>query len=627
MFSIYYFCGILIMKSIKNVKQKVFYTILFLFFMNASLAQSKIEFKEIQEVGIQIENYFYEKELSKAYSKIKSLENRVLADQKNDLQPIVDYYYAAYYLTKKEYDKAYTYATSALQNSSQSNENQTKAYANLIMGIYYHTLGDYASLSDYSLKALNHAKYTGNHKLLGDIYYRLYCVHTQWDDIETDMYAQKALDAYQKIGDLNGLSNAYNAKMFGAINQLSETGNQMYKDSIAIYLRKGFTVFSTNPNQYKKTRAVAALNLADFFKKEYIESQKISKNNAIDSVNKYLEIVDQVPRKIDFKFDLKANSYNIKGAMAMHHKETKKAEEYFTSSLRLLQKEKTHPNFYSLYNAADNLVRFYQKQGNHQKAFHYLEIRNEYNNKIYDTKQRNTVRTLEAKFETEQVKKELEIQKEINASKKTQLWLSIGLLVLAIAALVLLFFYAKKRLSTRKQKLEIIAYEKKQVINQFKLEEEKNARLAAEQKVIALEKERLSKKVMAHSVQIERKNELLQEIKKKVSSGNITFNEIKNALKLEVHTEKSINRKIDEFHDIDPVFFNKLKVLANNKLTDLDLRYCAYLSLGLSNKEIATHLSIEQKSVRMSKYRIKKKLNVDKDISLESFLKNLSAEK
>lgn len=56
------------------------------------------------------------------------------------------------------------------------------------------------------------------------------------------------------------------------------------------------------------------------------------------------------------------------------------------------------------------------------------------------------------------------------------------------------------------------------------------------------------------------------------------------------------------------------------KLTTTDLRLCALLKMNLSSKEIASYLNIAHRSVEVSRYRLRKKLNLDPDTSLLHFL-------
>lgn len=55
-------------------------------------------------------------------------------------------------------------------------------------------------------------------------------------------------------------------------------------------------------------------------------------------------------------------------------------------------------------------------------------------------------------------------------------------------------------------------------------------------------------------------------------------------------------------------------------LTEVDLKYCCYLRMNMTNDDIRTLLSINQESVRTHKYRLKKKLSLAKDQSLRTYL-------
>lgn len=79
---------------------------------------------------------------------------------------------------------------------------------------------------------------------------------------------------------------------------------------------------------------------------------------------------------------------------------------------------------------------------------------------------------------------------------------------------------------------------------------------------------------------------------------------------------EDIKMQIQELH---PDFFNRLSEKAIKKLTLLDLKYCTYLYLKMSTKQIAQALHVEPQSVRMFKYRLKQKFGLDKDVVLEDF--------
>jgi len=73
------------------------------------------------------------------------------------------------------------------------------------------------------------------------------------------------------------------------------------------------------------------------------------------------------------------------------------------------------------------------------------------------------------------------------------------------------------------------------------------------------------------------------------------------------------------FENIDPKFFKKLTKITS-KLTNLDLKHCAYIKLNLDNYEISQLLNVEIKSIQMTRYRIRKKLNLKENQSLREFI-------
>jgi DNA-binding CsgD family transcriptional regulator len=55
-------------------------------------------------------------------------------------------------------------------------------------------------------------------------------------------------------------------------------------------------------------------------------------------------------------------------------------------------------------------------------------------------------------------------------------------------------------------------------------------------------------------------------------------------------------------------------------LTPYDLRLCAFIRMNMSTKEIAAILNISYRGAEVSRYRLRKKLNLSREESLSSFL-------
>ncbi len=79
----------------------------------------------------------------------------------------------------------------------------------------------------------------------------------------------------------------------------------------------------------------------------------------------------------------------------------------------------------------------------------------------------------------------------------------------------------------------------------------------------------------------------------------------------------------NNFDNVHDGFFRKLKERYPD-LTPQDLRFCSYLRMNLTSKEIASMMNISMKGVEAARYRIRKKIHLNSKISLTEFLMQLS---
>ena len=126
----------------------------------------------------------------------------------------------------------------------------------------------------------------------------------------------------------------------------------------------------------------------------------------------------------------------------------------------------------------------------------------------------------------------------------------------------------------------------------------------------ALEINQLQKELIVGSAQLEQKNETIEIIKQKFNERTLTDD---NGIKELLLSDKMANKSFEDFHNlfekIHPDFYSKLQEKAKQKLTVLDLKYCTYLFMNLSSKEIANIIAFNPTTVRTTKYRLKIKLN------------------
>lgn len=76
------------------------------------------------------------------------------------------------------------------------------------------------------------------------------------------------------------------------------------------------------------------------------------------------------------------------------------------------------------------------------------------------------------------------------------------------------------------------------------------------------------------------------------------------------------------FEKVHPTFFIKLKKIQPD-LTQSEMRLCAYIKMSLTTKEIANLLNISDRSIQTNRYRLKKKLGLDTQLNLISYIQSV----
>ncbi len=193
--------------------------------------------------------------------------------------------------------------------------------------------------------------------------------------------------------------------------------------------------------------------------------------------------------------------------------------------------------------------------------------------------------------------------------------------------LMAIFFYGKWQLNKFEKQQFKFEEEQEKLKYIHQLELQKN-----EKEILELQNEKLLSEVIYKNKEladvsmhlVERSDALvkikdeLQQLYKK-TGGN---HDVKKAIQLVSDIEKN-NLNWEQFaihfDEINNGFLNKLKSAYPN-LTNTDLKVCAYLQLKLSTKEIAQLMNISVRGVEISRYRLRKKLQLSTDQSLNNFL-------
>lgn len=184
----------------------------------------------------------------------------------------------------------------------------------------------------------------------------------------------------------------------------------------------------------------------------------------------------------------------------------------------------------------------------------------------------------------------------------------------------------EQKLAEERKKLE----EKQRLIDyQYQLEFEKS-----EKELIRLRNQKLESELAASAMNLVQKREFLQKIKEEINHLNKSGSNENGTLELkkiakELIADDKMNAEWDQFSLHFNQVHNNFLVTLKNKYPHLnahDLKLCAYLRMNLSSKEIARMMSISVRGVEVSRYRLRKKLQLQPKENVFDFLMNIGVE-
>lgn len=531
-----------------------------------------------------------------------------------------------YLIFNTDYDRSKAYAQKSLAIGQKSKNALATAYGYYALASWY----NYLDIREVAVENVQHAldilRKNPDADLTSRLYYIMYGVYANWDDIQqSSKYADLAISASLAAKQYELLSNAYTGKSVVMGYRYQNTQDKTYIDSMRSYLHKAIALYNQHPGEVGiRTYAIANLNLADFFYRYQRENKEINQ----DSIVYFANIAAQAAQHFDRNYEILGNVKGLHSEIAILQNDLPAAEAYLMDAYIHL-KNAPLPSYYTLSNVAEGLTKLYEREGKYKSALFYQKEQQTFNDSIFNQVSLQQVKKLEAQFENKKLTEDLKVADKEASNRKRQNLLLWGIcLLLGISIFLLLkYFKAKTRLHFQNTlRLENEKEEERQrSAMRLKMEQAAKIQLETKQELLTLQKEQLEKEAMADALQIERKNNLLLELKDKLKKLETEGNRgtVDRLIREEMQIEEALQQSVKEFKHINPDFFQKLKEKSANRLSALELKHCAYLLLGLSTKQMAAVFHVDPKSIRVSKYRIKQKLQLGKDIDLDGFIQAL----
>ncbi|WP_288375510.1 hypothetical protein [uncultured Chryseobacterium sp.] len=523
-------------------------------------------------------------------------------------------------LNQSEYDQAPPIIDAANTIVQKSNDKIALLYASYLNIYYSNALGNPESTIKLVQKTLPLVEKQPSEIMLNaKLNYLLYGIYTEWNDAENaTKYAKKAIELAEKSGNKNLLSSAYSALAICYSFRYEKTEDLKDLKPVIEMCKKAIALYHQFPGHVSAhVHAMALLNLTNY----YLSYPKMTPEIRSEIQTNANEILN-LTQYTTLNQGMQAGALGVLSNLASRDHNDALAEQYLLKAEQILLTQK--PVYYHvMINVVKNLAELYAQQKKYQKAFEYESKVAEYSHILFDEGQAETAKRLEAQYQSQKKESELKALTEKTASLKKEklLYIGLGIIGLIGAFFMFLSYHFKLRYSIeRENKLDT---EKHEAEMQIKLQEEEKARLKAEQELLTLQQQKLQSEVLASHLHIQHKNKVLQQLQTQLSDTDINIHQVvKGENRVDNDFEK-IRFTIQELH---PDFFKNINERARQKLTALDLKYCAYMYLGMDTKQIANLLNVEPKSVRMTKYRLKKKFGLDENTALEIFFQRIFSE-
>lgn len=476
-----------------------------------------------------------------------------------------------------------------LRKTLPDSTNVARSYNNI--AALYRSKGDYNTALEYYFKALPIYKAHGLNKETSDL---LNGVGLLYQNIESYNKALKfLLDSYElrkTIGNPRLIASSTN-----------NIGTLYYKIEAYDKAEEYYLKYLDYAEKLKDSRGMAGcyLNLSNIYKHREETSKSIE----------YLEKANTLFKKIK---DLRSStlaSINL-GSLYLKLNQYSDAKTHYLEARDKAVQIESKP---MEVNALNGLSDAYAGTNDFQQALIYYRVRDSLKEVLFNTDLNEKVAHYQELYEAEKKAKEIQIleantlkkEKEIALYKAYRNWAIVFSILLLITILLII-----NRNKIKKQSL-------KNETEKFKLQVELN------KKELKLKEAELSSIAMK-SLQ---KNKILNAIEDEVNAlkadkqqtKDSVFNALENLVKKGLVMDNQWEVFQKHFKNVHPGFFDFL----NKKfpeLTSNDLKACAYIRMNLSSKEVASLTNVNPKSVIMHRYRLKKKLQLNKEDDLKNFL-------
>lgn len=478
---------------------------------------------------------------------------------------------AHYYSYKSQFSKAEKYYLRCLTYHKQ--ENETLQYIPILTSLsnIYLNSGDYLKARNGFEDAYSLILETKDYTHLGRVFRGLSLIYSMYGNTnEAKDFGFKALELFKSNNSLNGFIG---------------TG----------YYNMGLLFFK------EKKYDSAVMFFKESLQKSNSEISKLSSIANISNSLNYLQQFDSAEKYIQKGFDILKESYPNKLATFYPYKARLHLEKNELDSAVWYATNFISSNSHGDYDEStlELLIDILVKKEDMDSAFHYYNKYIALQNSSIKESKRTDFASYRVRIET--LEKEKMINDLESRAHRNQI-LIIGVTLTAMLIVTVLAIYY------RVQKLD---NNRKRVHSEL---ERNKYRLQLEEK---------QRELSDYTLSMIRKNKILDELQEQarlsIRNNSNNWSQVIKTIERNRRAEKEWDDFNKYFGLVHKDFFEKL-IKKFPGLTKNELRHAALIKMNMSLKESSEILGVDPNSIKMARFRLKKKLSIEPDVSLGSII-------
>jgi len=358
------------------------------------------------------------------------------------------------------------------------------------------------------------------------------------------------------------------------------------------YYKNGYKLFKEINNKAGQAHALFKLGLLD----------ELQHNNqgALEYLQRSLDIQRSMNIITNSSKAMFRSETDIHiGINYLELQDVKKAKNYLEEGLRIARQTEQ----YSLIALAAKHLSIIEKQnGNYQQALAFHELFKQYSDSTFNVENVRKLTQLEMQYQYESKLAHAKLEKELEIQKRKR----SDLIYFVLTAGLLLF-------------LIIIAL-------LLKLERSKKKKLDIERERLEEKLDHTNKELTTHVMYLLRQNEFILSIIEKLKKARLDAKpENKKFISDLIHELKSNTDSVSweefevRFQEVHTDFYTNIRK-AFPDLSTNEIRMCAFFRLNMTSKEIAAITYQSLNSIKVARYRLRKKLKLSQGDNLISFL-------